>query len=275
MTAPMQDVLLHPHSITARRALAEYWAKQGDPRAPLIERQLQLRDGSFERGRFELLDDIRELLEEHGHAWAGRVADLCDSYRYELGLVAAVALPAQRFIECARDLISSAPIVHVSLRGPMDIAKLCAVPELAQISTLGLDGGEWMKDEAALAMAASPYIRRLRITRLTGGSITKRGVLALARSPNLENVISIELSGNPCEQESLPAEMLWNDGGCYLLGKNASPYLAAAHRIAARSYDPMGALQWPPLPERLAYDDEPSSEAAPEDGPRTGSETGR
>lgn len=224
MDDPLQVVLANPHSVRARRALAEFWSLKGDPRARLIALQLEAHDGYDEEG-WTRTDEIRDLIERHGRRWAGRVAEICEWYRYELGMVAGVSLRGDMFVEHARELMSLAPIVHLYLGLPIDIEKLCATPELGQISTLVTDGGDWVTDRAAEVLAASPYARQLRIVTLCGGSMTERGVLALANSPNLKDVVSIELSGNPCEREAVGARTLRNGDQFFLIGDAAEPHL--------------------------------------------------
>lgn len=251
MTDALQKVLANPHSVTARRELARHWRAINTTRALLIEKQLDEHDrmdGWWERG-----DEIRELLEQHGREWAGRVAELAERYRFELGLVAEITIKADVFLAHAAELVAAAPIVHLNLEGPVDMERLVATPALAQMSTLTVAGGPWLDDAAAEALAGAATARRLRVIDLSGGNITDRGMVALAGSPNLRDIVYIELTGNPCQHGGQPVDTQLVNDRYYLMGEAAWPHMQAAHRAAVQSYDPMNLILWPPLPETFAY----------------------
>lgn len=253
LTVALRQVLANPHSVAARRELARSWRACSDPRAPLIENQLDDYDGITE-GRKRAREN-RQLIDAHGREWAGRVAELAERYRFELGLVAEITIKGDVFLAHAAELVAAAPIVHLDLEGPVDMQRLVATPALAQMSTLTIAGGPWLDDAAAEALAGAATARRLRVIDLSGGNITERGMVALARSPNLRDIVYIELTGNPCQLGGQPVDAQLVNDRFYLMGEAAWPHMQAAHRAAVQSYDPMNLILWPPLPEMFAYDE--------------------
>src|SRR5262249_8055411 len=113
--------------------------------------------------------------------------------------------------------------------------------------------GPWIDDAGAEALAASEYAKRLRVIDLSGGQITSRGLRALTRSPNLRDVIYIDLTKNPVADEPDDFGGTKINGSYYWINGPGQKYLDGAYRAAAVSYDPMNLIYWPPLPETFAY----------------------
>jgi hypothetical protein len=250
MMDALERVLMHPRSVPARRALALQWQQSGDPRFDLIDRQLREHDGLGILSRETVLDEIDDLIQRNGRQWAGEIAELTNSYSYELGLVASINIDGDRFVEQASELISVAPILHVAIDPPIDLAAIAGLPELTQLSTLSVLAGPWLNDESVVAFAASPNIRGLRVIDFQGGKIGERGFQALSTSPHLKNIVYVKLAGNPCA--SLATNV---DDRAYLVGEAGLPYLREAYEAAAMS-DTGTVHEWPPRRGKLAYDDE-------------------
>ena len=243
----LDSVLRNPRSIATRRALLASWRESGDPRAELLELQLRRHDGLGMKSRKTVPAKIRELISDHGREWAGRIAESVNSFEFELGLVAQVDIDAPAFVEHGDDLVTLAPLLHLLVGPPIDMEKFCAVPALRQISTLIFEGGEWFGDREAEVFASSPNVRGIRVATLSGGRITDVGLRALAASPNLPDLVYLELTGNPCTDRAHRGVRATEiNGNYYLLGKAAGPYLEKARDAAAVSYDVMNLSEWPP-----------------------------
>ena len=251
-TDALLNVLQHPHSVPARRELAQVWLSQGVLQGELVDKQVRERDGLGLKSQRAVLDRIDELIGKHGREWAGPIATLASRYHYELGLVAGVTLTGETFIQRAGELVKVAPIVHLTLQPPIDLKALARVPELGQMTTLAVrGGGPWLDDASAEALAASPYVAGLRGLLLANGAITAPGLAALRSSPHLTDIVYILLTGNPC------ARLLEkHNDDFYIVAASAEPRLREAYRQLTTGYDPMGQITgWPPPSVELAYTD--------------------
>jgi hypothetical protein len=243
-----ERVLAEPASLSARRALLVEWDRAADPRAELMRAQLEVwkhLDAPPTAQSWELSGDAAALTHLHGEAWAGRIAELVDAYRFHRGLVAEITISLDRFIELADELYQLAPIQHLNLRGPATrFRELVASPRFAQLVSVAFEGQPSFGDTEAFALAQSRYASRLRWIVLTRNAIGRLGVEALAASPYLANVIYLDLDGNPFN----PSPSVWSDGGVFSV--EASPYAAELQRAYGRKVwlEPLyqQAEWWPP-----------------------------
>jgi hypothetical protein len=193
------------------------------------------------------MDEIDDLLRTHGREWAGRLAKLVNTYTFELGLIAQVTIDAATFVEHGEELVRLAPLLHLLVDAPVDLEKLCAMPMLRQISTVIFEGGDWIGDREAEIFASSPNVRGVRVAHLTGGRMTSTGLRMLSASPNLPDLVYIDVTGNPCTDRAhrgVTATEI-NDR-YYLIGAAGLPYLDKARAAAAVSYDVFNLSEWPP-----------------------------
>jgi hypothetical protein len=254
-TNPFDEVIAHPRSVAARRRLARNWRESGDRRAELIDRQLREHDGLGLLSMDTVPYEIDDLVEQHGREWAGRIADVTNDYGYELGLVADINIDGDKFVHHGDELVRLAPIVQISLEAPIDLRQVSATRALSQMATLYIAGGPWLNDDAVVAFADSPYVRGLRAIEFRNGQIGERGLRALAGSPNLRDVVYIDLTGNPCRGMSPDGiRSLEIMDKYYLVGDAGLPYLREAQEAAAVSYDTFGLHEWPPSDQKLSYD---------------------
>ena len=165
-----------------------------------------------------------------------------------MGLIASVAMSGADFASKAPTLFARAPVIALFVDPPFDTAALFQTPALQQIIDLAFAKGEGVNDELAIAIARSSHARNVRELYLRHGSITSRGLDALAKSPYLENLISVDLTGNPCASRVTQIE------GDLTIPSAGEPYLASARDRAFVSSDPM-VLQWPPLFDHYAWID--------------------
>jgi hypothetical protein len=211
-------------------------------------------DGLGLESESRVLREIKELIAKHGREWAGRVAELATGFDYEFGLVSGIVITGEAFIRHNEELVAAAPILHMAVRAPVDLAALAATPALRQVSSLAVEPGPWISDEAVVRFAASPYVRRLRAVDFINGQVTEAGLRALATSPNLHDVVYIELTGNPCEEtgpRGVHGQVIMDR--YYHVGDAGRPYLAEAYDKAMSTYSVMTIDNWPPDSMRLAY----------------------
>jgi hypothetical protein len=222
-------VLAEPGSLAARRALAAQWKAANDPRSELVEKQLayrdlELRDESSSKSARALRDQIRALIDREGRKWAGRIADLVESYEYRRGLVAQVKLRGERFVQHAAELFALAPIQHVDLTAPLAFDQVVGLPQLRKLVSLGINQQlDKFGDREATLLARSPHAAGLRWVGLYRNQIGEAGVEALAASPYLASARYIGLDYNPA---------------------NPTP--------TVNDYDGQYLVERPPLAERLA-----------------------
>jgi hypothetical protein len=203
---PYARALAQPGSIAARNALAAHWRAQGDPRAELIDKQLEyreldlLRDWASPRPQ-QLRAEIAAIVEQHGRTYAGRLADLVDKFEFKRGLVAAITVSGEDVFRVLPEALSLAPIQHLYVTAPLgDRDRLFAVPELARLVSLNFPRvGAAFGDEGAIALARSPHLAKLKYLELFNCAITRVGVEAIAASPYLTTCAFISFGGNACD----------------------------------------------------------------------------
>ena len=250
-----ERVLREPGSLAARAGLLAVWKVAGDPRAELLEIQLELReryargDWSSDRSNF-LHGRVGAITRAHGRAWAGEVADLVSSFTFHRGLVARVDLPGERFLAVAARLFELAPIQHVRLLAPLgDLEAIASSPWLRHLVSIDLSGhGAAVGDRCAIALAQSPQVIALRWLALDHDDVGAAGVEALAASPYLREVEYLSLTGNP--SDTTPS--VYSDDGRYWSDRPVlAGELEARHgqRPWMSARDPEN---WPPDRDELA-----------------------
>ena len=203
---PFERVLAEPGSLAARRALASHWRGQNDPRAELIEKQLAVReldrkrDFSSDQAR-ALNREVKEIIAQHGRAFAGRVADLVSGYEFHRGLVAKVMVSGEKFPSIASELFRLAPIQHLNITAPLgDLERLLAVPQIKKLATVDFARiGDVFGDAGARIFARSTSVSKLRYIELYANGIGRAGAEALAASPYLEHALYVGLRENPAD----------------------------------------------------------------------------
>ena len=239
-----ENVIANPASVKARRELADYWMRIGHSQGQLLCREVAVKDDLPRDQFWEVLDEIRKLIEVHGREWAGRYAALFERYEYRLGLLSEIAIRGDVLVEHGVDIFAHFPILHIGLREPFCLEQVCAMPQLQHISTLFLsgDGG----DREAQVLAACPYLTNLRMASI-GKRVTAVGMQALATAPSLANVIAIDVTNNPGAQAAVRGHLFTmrvNESD-YLMGPAAIPYYNDALDEAAKGYN-CETPDWPP-----------------------------
>jgi uncharacterized protein (TIGR02996 family) len=84
-----------------------------------------------------------------------------------------------------------------------DVTRLAASPILDRLNLLHLGPDSWtgnaeIGDEGARALASSPYLRRIRSLELSDTAIESAGIAALVAAPELRHLTSLSLMGFDC-----------------------------------------------------------------------------
>jgi hypothetical protein len=126
------------------------------------------------------------------------------------------------------------------------VLDLAATQQLVRVSFLGTG----VDDQLAVAIAESTHLTNVRVMRLTQGTITARGLNALASSAMLPNLISVELTGNPCASDVQQV-----GENAYYLGRNSSQYWEKARDSQFLSSDSFNRANffWPPSFDDYAW----------------------
>lgn len=215
--ALLADVIQNPYDDAPRQAYADWCAQQETqppgPRATFIRAQLEIervrRDGFAGVDR---RDEIRqrlawqesmnleaELLEKHGPEWARPLQRWIDGYTFARGFIGHVRMSATEFIQNGRDLLASAPIVHVELTESQPILKdLFACPHLGQVRALSLVDND-LHDDDVQHIAESSQLGQIWWLDLGFNMIGSDGVDVLAASKQLAHVTFLSLQSNPLD----------------------------------------------------------------------------
>jgi uncharacterized protein (TIGR02996 family) len=206
----LQDILENREDDTPRRIFADWLLDHPDrvqaARGEFIHIQCDIARQPPDAGRpAHLVRRERQLLEEHGREWGSLFQRLgCLCWEYRRGFVEGVGVPASAFLSHGAALFRAAPIRDLKLYDAAGvIARLATSPALGRAEILDLEKNE-LGDGEAEALAASPYLHRLRALLLWSNRVGGEGAVALARAdlPNLER---LDLSHNAVGDEGAAA----------------------------------------------------------------------
>jgi uncharacterized protein (TIGR02996 family) len=203
----LDAILEHPDDDTPRLAYADWLEERGDPRGEFIRVQCALARlagpvddwvawAEVALRRRELERRQRQLLAEHGRAWAAPVEGLVSGYEFRRGFVEGITAGYREFAGRAAQLFRLAPIRRVRLVLPMsEVSSLAACPYLARLRALDLTGNRF-GDHGLSLLLASPHLQGLTALVLRDTGLTGAGALALAKSPALARLESLDLARN-------------------------------------------------------------------------------
>jgi uncharacterized protein (TIGR02996 family) len=192
-----------PHDETLRLVFADWLEEHRDPLGEFVRVHcaLEALPDRFAGGRAEeLRQREEELLHEHQAEWLGPLADMAGNwpyqtpYRLRRGLVEAVCLPVQTFLDRGAELLAWCPAMSeltlLEVRGQG--AELARAPHLAEVVCLEL--ADWPTEDDAQALARSPHVGRLRALQLwLGGRHEEALCRAFTRSPGLRELREMRL----------------------------------------------------------------------------------
>jgi uncharacterized protein (TIGR02996 family) len=239
----LRAIIADPDDDGPRLVYADWLEERGDPQGEFIRVQLAL--ASLPEGdprRWELEAREGSLLKDHESEWVGPLgrplAGMLSGWAFRRGFIEELTVEARGLLPHADTVFRLAPIRHLQVYlARSRISQLANLPQLARLSTLGLDRNS-LGDEGVGALASSPHLSQLahlalrwnhvgdagvealaasaclpRLATLTliGNEIGDRGALALARSASLSRLTALELYHNPLGQRG--REALWNRFG--------------------------------------------------------------
>ena len=247
-----ENVIAHPASVEARKQLASYWMAIGHPQGQLLSRAVAEKAGLPLDRVWDVRDEIRELVDEHGREWAGWLAEIVSYYKYHLGMIGGITLTGEQFVQHGARICAHFPIIHLGLSEPLCLDTVCKMPQLAQMRSLYLGA---VGDSEAALLATCPYLTNLRSGAL-GKHITAVGMQALAASPYVGKVIAIDVTGNPGASSAVRGLLFTKqiNDSVYLLGPAAIPLYNDALDEAAKGYN-CETPDWPPSDWDVAWTD--------------------
>ena len=192
-----------PEDMAPRHAYAAA-VKPADPeRARLIDLQLALRDAR-RAGKDPDARHSRELVKQHGAAWAGPLANEVDYYMFWGGFVEEIEVDAPGLL--ATDVRALAPIRHLRVRRLVPrVAEIAKLPLLAQCRSLDVQSCR-LQDADVAELVASPLLRGLRILRVGHNhDLTLDGLRTIARA-ELPELVFVDSTGTQAELVTRNAE---------------------------------------------------------------------
>jgi uncharacterized protein (TIGR02996 family) len=249
--ALFQAVLDRPGDDAPRFAYAGYCDAQGDPYGAFIRTQLArtqaLRYGSDEDAN-QLREEANELRYRHrSPAWTNGIEKLVKHPTFIRGFVDRVFMDARTYFEHADELYELAPVRQLSLTGAGDFAQALAQnPHLSQITWLSLSEKPTIGDAGLAAIAASPYLRGLRVLEAGLQAITMVGLEALCASKQLPALIYVNLTGNKFEDPIDSYSTDWMNGR--IVQESVTP-----RTIGEELEEKYGELAWLHGPLRLRH----------------------
>jgi hypothetical protein len=246
----MLAVLESPRSLRARHALADYWLSVDDPRGKLLNNRLQQQERDLTVSLGFLSSQYHSLLRKYETEWTAPIRAIAASCDLGLGLVAYIAISGETLAARGSEILQLAPIIAFCITPPFELERVLATGVLGNAVDLTFGESRDFDDSMAVAVAECQSLRQLRMLRLPElGIVTAHGLSALANSNNLPDLISIEVTGNPCAQSG---GVMRNDDRDYYVCAAGESFLAEAQHDMLLSSDPM-VLHWPPLFDQYAW----------------------
>jgi len=205
----LTQVLNRPEDDEPRWQYADLMDSMGDPRGEFI--RLQISESQAEAQSARTIYGFRAnlLLRAHGASWSAAIAPLVTDFQFHRGFIAAVKMPARRFLDTAATLFPLAPIRHLDLSDVRECAdELFASPYLLHIRSLSMDQCQ-LDDGDMWRLATSPQVHELRWLSVALNRIGLPGAEWLATSANLPKLRYANFRGNDVD----PGEQFSHDQG--------------------------------------------------------------
>ncbi len=212
----LDDIRNNPDD-DARRLIYADWLEKHDSgdgkraaRAEFIRTQVALAGMPQDApGRDKLERQEQELLAQHRADWEQRLRSLplrTIAPTFQRGLIHGITIDAEDFPSHAKLIFACAPTIReVRIKRCLSntVHKLLNLPYLAQLTSLQIGGGIHAPELQALA--ASPLLASLTSLDLSHNAIDAEGARALANSPYLAQLTSLNLGGNSIGDTGLQA----------------------------------------------------------------------
>ena len=187
-----ENVVAHPTSLEARRQLASYWMAIGHPQGQLLSRAVAEKAGLPLDRVWDVRDEIRELVDQHGREWAGRIGELASWYKYELGLISACAVSGDTLVRHGDELFALAPILSLGVSEPLRLTEILKMPQLKQLKKFYVESSE-LNDAGALQLAECANLANVILGSIDCRGLTNIGLQALLNSPYFDNMVACSL----------------------------------------------------------------------------------
>jgi len=188
-------VLADPDSDRPRLNYADWLTRQGDSLGELIRVQLALAQLPAAHPRAaELRLDEERLLAPQQAQLLGPLAQAGFDARFERGFITSLTTTVARYLENARELSQQHPIQELCLKDAADLLPaLAACPALARIRRLFLTFNALTE---VSALAQSPHLGQLVTLNLGHNALGDAGLQALANSTAVPRLADLWLANN-------------------------------------------------------------------------------
>ena len=187
-----ENVIAQPASLQARRELAAEWTKAAHPQARLLSLAMAEHDGLPRLEAKAARREIRELVDQHGREWAGRIGELASWYKYELGLISACAVSGDTLVRHGDELFALAPILSLGVSEPLRLTEILKMPQLKQLKKFYVESSE-LNDAGALQLAECANLANVILGSIDCRGLTNIGLQALLNSPYFDNMVACSL----------------------------------------------------------------------------------
>lgn len=209
----LEAILETPDDDAPRLIFADWLDDAGQPdRAEFIRLQIERARLHPAAARVRaILRREAELRSQHELTWVGPIPRLAARWRFHRGFIEEVSLSIQLFLDYGEELFRSAPIRRVRFQDvgalpgllqlfPDNVERLADL--LSRVRVLDFNRA-YLTEPAGLALLRLPKLPRLEGLHLANNALTAAGVDALADSPVLSTVTTLEFTSASPTRETL------------------------------------------------------------------------
>ncbi|MBA4066652.1 MAG: hypothetical protein C0501_23695 [Isosphaera sp.] len=194
----LDAVFARYHDDGPRLVYADYLAEAGDPdRADLVRVQLALaRLPDDHPRRPDLVDRQAELLAAHADRWTAPLRHLADGVEFRRGVPDSVSVHAAAFLSAGDELFRRARVRRLRLLdAAREMPRLIASPLLARVRELDLCGND-LGNGGVNLLVRSPFLKQVQALDLGFDGLDDAGANALARADTLPGLAALALNDN-------------------------------------------------------------------------------
>lgn len=196
----LRDIIEHPDDDTPRLVFPDWLDDHGDEaRAEFIRAQIDREKlPAYTLRHRQILAREEDLLEQHGAAWQGRLADITRDVTFRRGFVEDIRLGVRQFMDHAEELFSLTPIRKAQLlrvnQSKLSMEAIATSPHVRRLRGISLSGSELGEEPLAAFLGAleSDALEELDLAR---SGLVRQGLTALA-SARLPRLRKLSLAGN-------------------------------------------------------------------------------
>lgn len=197
----LQPILARYADDGPRLIYADFLDESDDPadrgRAELIRTQCALaRLPADHPRREELTHRQSDLLQQFQTAWTAPFRGLADGFEFRRGLLDAVSVDAATFLARGGELFRRAPVRRVRLAdAARHVGRLAHCPHLASVRELDLCGND-LGNGGVNLLLRSPHLKRVDVLDLSFNGLCDGGAGLLAQSASLPKLRALYLTDN-------------------------------------------------------------------------------